>query len=431
MVLWRNNPRQVLLGVVVFCLVLLLLGGHAYQKRSAPRQSFAQPGNDASLQRCAAVTDRHSRVLGGIPGFYVFENLWFNNGTFYLYGDDLPDQWHVMSGFTKLVTSTHRSPHRTPDVCFDGSTIMLNEGAEDAWNGLYHYYHFAAEDLLGGLAAYAAVEPQVEEPERVVIPWDMSWRDKWNINEVVVEGIFDKPVVEKDQWDRMIGQHDWVYFERAAFVDRAASHRNNPPANQWNKMSLPIFLHPHRSGFFTTKRDRLLSHYGILGKQHPCPKVVYIDRQDTSRRMPDEVHVEFLKMLRELERGGYGRFEHVHLEDGSVLQQIAEVADATVMIGIHGNGLTHELWMAQDSMLIELFPNETFLRDYQAVAQALGHEYHAVIGNETYTPERWEANPGEWHAERTHDWTPVEISVPLVRELLVEYLRDRSLACRG
>lgn len=69
---------------------------------------------------------------------------------------------------------------------------MLNEGAEDAWNGLYHYYHFAAEDLLGGLAAYAAVEPQVEEPERVVIPWDMSWRDKWNINEVVVEGIFDK-----------------------------------------------------------------------------------------------------------------------------------------------------------------------------------------------------------------------------------------------
>lgn len=37
---------------------------------------------DASLQRCAAVPDRHSRVLGGIPGFYVFENLWFNNGTF-------------------------------------------------------------------------------------------------------------------------------------------------------------------------------------------------------------------------------------------------------------------------------------------------------------------------------------------------------------
>ena len=46
--------------------------------------------------------------------------------------------------------------------------------------------------------------------------------------------------------------------------------------------------------------------------------------------MPDEVHVEFLKMLAELEREGYGRFEHVHLEDGSVLQQIAEVADATV-----------------------------------------------------------------------------------------------------
>ena len=65
------------------------------------------------------------------------------------------------------------------------------------------------------------------------------------------------------------------------------------------------------------------------------------------------------------------------------------------MIGIHGNGLTHELWMSHDSMLIEasprpipvlasvltvqLFPGGTFMRDYQAPAQVLGHEYHPVV----------------------------------------------------
>lgn len=31
-----------------------------------------------------------------------------------------------------------------------------------------------------------------------------------------------------------------------------------------------------------------------------------------------------------------------------------EEADWQVMIGIHGNGLTHELWMSHDSMLIEV-----------------------------------------------------------------------------
>lgn len=55
-------------------------------------------------------------------------------------------------------------------------------------------------------------------------------------------------------------------------------------------------------------------------------------------------------------------------------------ADGKVMIGIHGNGLTHEMWMPEDATLIEMFPPETFLRDYQSVAQVLNHQYYAVVG---------------------------------------------------
>lgn len=112
------------------------------------------------------------------------------------------------------------------------------------------------------------------------------------------------------------------------------------------------------------------------------------------------------------------------------------------MIGIHGNGLTHELWMSHDSMLIEasphptpslafvltiqLFPGGTFMRDYQAPAQVLGHEYHPVVrppsnsstspssadnksGNVTLEPEEWNARPGEQRSERVHDSTPVDV----------------------
>ena len=69
---------------------------------------------------------------------------------------------------------------------------MINEGSDNGWNGLYHYYHFAAEDVLGGLTAYATVEPPVPEPDRLVVPWNMAWRDKWGINPVITEGMFKK-----------------------------------------------------------------------------------------------------------------------------------------------------------------------------------------------------------------------------------------------
>jgi hypothetical protein len=65
------------------------------------------------------------------------------------------------------------------------------------------------------------------------------------------------------------------------------------------------------------------------------------------------------------------------------------------MIGIHGNGLTHEMWMPEDATLVEvcyahldqdladcqMFPPETFLRDYQSVAQVLNHQYFAVVSD--------------------------------------------------
>lgn len=48
------------------------------------------------------------------------------------------------------------------------------------------------------------------------------------------------------------------------------------------------------------------------------------------------------------------------------------------MIGVHGNGLTHQLWMPSGGTVVELFPRDAFLRDYQVVAEALGH-HHIVI----------------------------------------------------
>ena len=105
-----------------------------------------------------------------------------------------------------------------------------------------------------------------------------------------------------------------------------------------------------------------------------------------------------------------------------------------VMIGIHGNGLTHQMWMEYDTLVVEvrisacpppssmprsgdgerhiwqvpdpvrpdwrltvqLFPQNTFLRDYQSLAEALGHAYHAVVS--LLANPAWSLASG-WHSE--------------------------------
>jgi len=106
------------------------------------------------------------------------------------------------------------------------TVVLNNEGAGGGWNGLWHYYHFTAEDILGGIVGYASVEPAIPEPERLLVPYGMNWRDRWGLNEMIVEGMFPKrecfgrhqssyvAIVEQDQWNRVTGDGAWTYFER-------------------------------------------------------------------------------------------------------------------------------------------------------------------------------------------------------------------------
>lgn len=56
------------------------------------------------------------------------------------------------------------------------------------------------------------------------------------------------------------------------------------------------------------------------------------------------------------------------------------------MIGIHGSGLTHELWMPPHpkSMVIEAFKVDGYARDFGIVAQMLGHRHVSTWNERTF-----------------------------------------------
>lgn len=58
------------------------------------------------------------------------------------------------------------------------------------------------------------------------------------------------------------------------------------------------------------------------------------------------------------------------------------------MMGVHGNGLTHLLWMnAQNprSTVIEFFYPGGFAEDYEFTSRALGIRHYGVWDKETFT----------------------------------------------
>ncbi|WWC96890.1 hypothetical protein V866_003765 [Kwoniella sp. B9012] len=391
--------------------------------------------------------DKPTQLVGGLPGFYVFEELWYRNGTFYAFREDvmdvpLPDKDKIISGPHDIITQSLSAQ----EELMNGNlgqiryfNVFLNDGA-DQWNWSYlnWFYHLAAEALLGGIASLALSNDILEEDlPRLMIPWEGNWKDGYGINEGMIRAIFGKYLVEKDQWERWSVSRDWIGFEKVVIVDRYASHRHNPIANEWNKMSLPIFeeLPSPPPPFFAPYRQKLLRNLHLsqppvrakVGKAlDVIPKIVYLDRQETDRKLSDDDHTGLLEVLRNLKKDGKAEVGVPHLSEMGFRNQVKAVKGADIIIGIHGNGLTHQMWMPEGGIVIELFIPDAFLRDYQVLSQALGHRHIAIWNDRILPPSEWETIDGQLNPTIMHNGTLIPLNTSFIQTLLEDLLIGMS-----
>lgn len=109
--------------------------------------------------------------------------------------------------------------------------------------------------------------------------------------------------------------------------------------------------------------------------------ITYISRQGWGRRMlrPGD-HERLVKELEALrDRYGY-EVNVVDMQDLTRAEQFSLAARTTVMMGVHGNGLTALLWMrpTDRSTVVEFFFPTGFAFDYQYTAHALGIKHYGV-----------------------------------------------------
>lgn len=119
------------------------------------------------------------------------------------------------------------------------------------------------------------------------------------------------------------------------------------------------------------------------------PVITYVSRQDWGRRMlKKESHDSLVKELHDLEEKYGWEVNIVSMDKLTRDEQIRLSARTTVMMGVHGNGLTHLLWMNGQNpraTVIEFFFPGGFAEDYEFTSRALGIKYYGVWDDQTFT----------------------------------------------
>jgi Glycosyltransferase 61 len=98
----------------------------------------------------------------------------------------------------------------------------------------------------------------------------------------------------------------------------------------------------------------------------------YIDRQSTFRKMPYEEHVWLIKTLHDHPDV---HFRRLHMERYPALEQLQIAHTCDLLVGVHGNGLSHQLFMKRGRYLVEYFWKNEFVWCYSILALLMQHDF--------------------------------------------------------
>ncbi|KAJ7644195.1 hypothetical protein FB45DRAFT_897189 [Roridomyces roridus] len=328
--------------------------------------------------------------------------------------------------------------HRILSV--DGNTILVNEPTQF----LRHYYHLVAELFFGVQAFWhGAFTTPSDDPDReyslgphpapppihrIIFARSNAdgWRDSPGFNAYFMRAAFPATTIEvEEDWEDRVTitstrDRAW-HFPMLLLTDRSASFRGEICGSQTQRIAAEAFEAMHRKdqlvgirvgGWWEPIRSAVLRFAGAPVElpnnseqvvhssdvaegdpRLPMPaKVVitYVSRQSAgNRKLTEESHQDLVESLNKLvERRSEWELQIVEAEKLTKDEQLRIMARTTVLLGVHGNGLTHLVMMppTRISTVIEIFYPGGFAHDYQWTTRALGMK-HFAVWNDTYRTE--------------------------------------------
>ncbi|KAK7048428.1 hypothetical protein R3P38DRAFT_3257072 [Favolaschia claudopus] len=300
-----------------------------------------------------------------------------------------------------------------------GNTVLINEPRQF----LRHYYHFVAELFFGVQAfwhgAFSAPSsdanrdysqgpyPAPPPIHRIIFMHAdaYGWRDDPGFNAYFLRAAFRNDrawhfplVLLADRFAAHRGQICGVATQRIAAEAVEAMRTKNqlvgarvggwwaPVRNavlQFARAELP-------ENIANSELEQAVDVYGeSTNSPLPMPKkvvVTYISRQFAGhRKLAPESHTGLVEALEDLAKRRDWEVNIMTAERKPRDEQLQIISRTTILVGVHGNGLTHLVMLppTRISAVIEIFYPRGFAHDYQWTSTALGIR-HFAFWNDTF-----------------------------------------------
>ncbi|KAJ9206950.1 hypothetical protein DTO021D3_1686 [Paecilomyces variotii] len=154
---------------------------------------------------------------------------------------------------------------------------------------------------------------------------------------------------------------------------------------------------------------RTIDFYGISPQsteESPDIVITFIDRKESRRLIDQEAYLDGIRQ----------QFQHVTVRavdfaSISFREQLQIVRTTDVLVGVHGAGLTHALFLKPNSVVVEILPAGLNHKGFRNLAGLLGHTYYSAHSRDASTAKRDDWHYKDVELEKDRFMTLIEVAV--------------------
>ncbi|KAL3469294.1 hypothetical protein BJX99DRAFT_241620 [Aspergillus californicus] len=319
----------------------------------------------------------------GVPKYNEFANYWYDTGP-----------GRVLEEAVKI--NQDNSSLEIPDNIPNYTLLVKREGSGNIWHSLMEIFSMTLTiDVL-------RMTQHPNEPTPLFTAADIE-----NTQVLVLDDSTDGPYV--DLW--------------SLFAPKPLLRTNNPRLpllnTSFENLIIPLSgggnplwqgdwdIHTcDDSPLLRTFSHRVLEHFHLdpdAPREEP-PEIIitFINRTATRRLIDAEEY--FAHLESEIPNV---RVQSVDFAAISFAEQLAVAQQTDVLVGVHGAGLTHGMFLPLHSAMVEILPLDLNHKGFRNIAALLGHAYFSAHASQSVLPLAPEV-PG---TSKTHDWHKEDIYI--------------------
>ncbi|KAL4894412.1 DUF563 domain-containing protein [Aspergillus ambiguus] len=305
-------------------------------------------------------------ALDSIPLYGNFRKYWYGSGPHGIF-----DDWVTLQKITK---------YGAPDIPPKYKVLVKREGSHNLWHSMMEIFSITMSmDVL-------SISQQLHDAHPKLAP-----ANSYNTQVVLLDEYEDGPY--SDLWSILSNEPPLRIKDLPAEV--TSENIIVPLAGASN----PFWEGDWETSLCTdsvllrTFTDRVLRLYGLEDwkpQRTEHISLTFINRTQ-SRRLIDQE--EYLKII----QSRFPNVEVLSIDFAAIpfRKQLEIIRRTDILLGVHGAGLTHSMFLPPRSTIIEILPPSLNHKGFHNVASVLGHSYYSGHGDRT----RAQTKNTDWHAE--------------------------------